>query len=52
MKDEKIEAALKQFAEIVPENVLKQMLNDVVPAKNEVAGVGLAALAANPRYLG
>jgi hypothetical protein len=52
MKDEKLEAALKQFAEIVPENVLKQMLNDVVPAKNEVAGVGLAALAANPKYVG
>jgi hypothetical protein len=37
MKDEKLEAALKQFAEIVPEEQLKQMLDGVVPAKNEVA---------------
>ena len=52
MKDEKLEIALKQFAQIVPQNVLKKMLDDVVPTKNEVAGVGLAAIAANPKYIG
>ena len=52
MKDEKLQTALKQFAQIVPQNVLKKMLDDIVPAKNEVAGVGLAAIAANPKYIG
>ncbi len=59
MKDEKLEAALKQFAEIVPEEQLKQMLDGVVPAKNEVAipvpgfmAPALTMLAANPKYAG
>ena len=59
MKDEKLEAALKQFAEIVPEEQLKQMLSAVVPAKNEAAtpipgfiAPTLTLLAANPKYVG
>ena len=59
MSDEKLEAALKQFAEIVPEEQLKQMLGAVVPAKNEAAipvpgfvAPALTMLAANPKYAG
>jgi hypothetical protein len=59
MKDEKLEAALKQFAEIVPEDQLKQMLSAVVPAKNEAVtpipgfiAPTLTLLAANPKYVG
>ena len=59
MSDEKLEAALKQFAEIVPEEQLKQMLDAVVPAKNEAAipvpgfvAPALTMLAANPKYAG
>ena len=59
MKDEKLEAALKQFAEIVPEDQLKQMLSAVVPAKNEAVtpipgfiAPTLTVLAANPKYVG
>tara|TARA_R100001079_G_C4418350_1_gene138583 strand:+ start:342 stop:941 length:600 start_codon:yes stop_codon:yes gene_type:complete len=56
MSDEKLEAALKQFAEIVPEEQLKQMLDGVVPVKNEAApgfiAPALTMLAANPKYAG